>query len=289
MKFRTEIDIDHTHKGAISLDQSLLMFGSCFTTNIGERLLQGGFDVSVNPFGTLYNPLSIEAAIGNALTSRHYTEEHLIQDLQGIWHCMDFHSSFSSENTHTVLARINAAIQECNERIQTCDWVIITLGTSHVYRWKASGDVVANCHKLHPDNFQRMLLSPAEIEESIARLILSTRKFNPDVKFIFTVSPIRHKADGLHANQVSKSALILAINNIVNKFDDVIYFPAYEIMMDDLRDYRFYDDDMVHPSRVAVRYIYDAFADMFMTAKTINQSELNAKAAARERHRPIIK
>lgn len=289
MKFRTEIDIDHTYKGAISLDQSLLMFGSCFTTNIGERLLKGGFDVSVNPFGTLYNPLSIEAAIGKALTSRHYTEEHLIQDLQGIWHCMDFHSSFSSENSHTVLSRINAAIQECNERTQTCDWVIITLGTSYVYRWKASGDVVANCHKLHPDNFQRMLLSPAEIEESIARLILSTRKFNPDVKFIFTVSPIRHKADGLHANQVSKSALILAINNIVNKFDDVIYFPAYEIMMDDLRDYRFYDDDMVHPSRVAVRYIYDAFADMFMTAKTINQSELNAKAAARERHRPIIK
>lgn len=289
MKFRTEIDIDYEHKGAIDLKQSLLMLGSCFTTNIGELLQQDGFDVSINPFGTLYNPLSIEASLSNTVAQRRYDESSLIRDSQGIWHCLDFHSAFSSDDPSHIIDRINTAITRCNERIRTCDWVIITLGTSYVYRWKASGEVVANCHKLHPDLFQRTLMTPAEVEESVTRLIHNVRAVNPDVKFIFTISPIRHKADGLHANQVSKAGLMLAIDNIVRSMDDVMYFPAYEIMMDDLRDYRFYDDDMVHPSRMAIRYIHDIFAEMYMSEKTINQCRLNVKASLRQQHRPIIK
>ena len=288
MKFRTEIDTDCKLKGAVDLNQSLVMLGSCFTTNIGEILLQGGFNVSVNPFGTLYNPLSIETSISNTLSLRRYTDADLVKDSRGIWHCLDFHSAFSSDNPVQMLERINAAIRQSHERVRSCDWMIITLGTSYVYKWKVSGKVVANCHKLHPDCFQRMLMSPLEVEESMGRLIQRVRAVNPAVKFIFTISPIRHKADGLHANQVSKSGLMLAIDNIVRQMDDVVYFPAYEIMMDDLRDYRFYDDDMVHPSKVAIRYIYDVFSEMYMSEKTINQCRLNVKAALRQLHRPII-
>ncbi len=289
MKFRTAIDIDPRHKGEISLDQSLIMLGSCFTTNIGERLLRCGFDVSVNPFGTLYNPLSIEHSISNAISLRNYTEKDLVTDPQGICHCLDFHSAFSSDNPETVIMRANQAIHDCHEKIKACHWLIITLGTSYVYTWKANGEVVANCHKLHPDDFERILMSPSEVEASLDRLIKSVRSVNNDAKFIFTVSPIRHKTDGLHANQISKASLLLAIDHIKDKHDNVIYFPAYEIMMDDLRDYRFYDEDMVHPSQVAIKYIYEMFADMFMSDKTINQCSANAKAALRLLHRPIVK
>lgn len=288
MNFRIEIDIDRKHKGEISLGHSLIMFGSCFTTNVGEKLLESGFDVSVNPFGTLYNPLSIERSIKNALESRSYTPENLIEDGNGIWHSLDFHSAFSSSNQSTVIERINEAIKACHIKILTCDWIIITLGTSYVYRWKADGSVVANCHKLNPSCFQRTLLTPADTEESLSRLIKAVRRINKNVKFIFTVSPIRHKADGLHGNQISKAGLLLAVDNIVRNYDDVIYFPSYEIMMDDLRDYRFYDDDMVHPSKTAIRYIFNLFTDMFMTPQTINQCNLNAKTSLHRKHRTLI-
>lgn len=289
MKFRTEIDIDRTYKGSISLEDTLFMVGSCFTSNIGERLLQSGFDATVNPFGTLYNPLSIESLICNAIDERCYLTDDLIMDAQGIWHSLDFHSSFSSENQGIVLDHINNAIKHAKTRLCACNWVIITFGTSYIYRWRASGNVVANCHKLHPDKFCRLMMSFSEVESSMARIINKIRAINPDVRFIFTVSPVRHKADGLHANQLSKSNLLLAVDSIVRQFDNIIYFPAYEILMDDLRDYRFYADDMVHPSQVAVRYIYDIFTDMFMSGSTVSQCAINEKKNLRQQHRTIVR
>lgn len=289
MKFRTEIDIASIHKGVLSLDSTLFMLGSCFTTNIGERLLQCGFDATVNPFGTLYNPLSIESSIRNTIANRLYSIDDLIMDDKDVWHSLDFHSSFSSTDRETIIQHINDTIRQAHQRLLTCDWVILTFGTSYVYRWREADTVVANCHKLHPDNFCRSMMTVTEVEASMERVISMIRDVNPDAKFIFTVSPVRHKADGLHANQLSKSSLLLAADSVARKFDNVIYFPAYEIMMDDLRDYRFYAEDMVHPSQVAVKYIFSLFAEMFMSRQTINQCAVNEKFNLRQQHRQIIK
>lgn len=279
MEFRTEIE---SIKGRrpIDHDMRIVMLGSCFSTEIGERMEHDGFAVSCNPMGVLYNPASIATAVERATGGIHYRREELVEH-EGVWHCLDFHTVYQGPDADRLLKRVNRDLDILGERLREADVLVITLGTSWVFelidrRW-GERRVVGNCHKLPGTMFGRRRMEVDDIADRWARVTDSLGK-----RVIVTVSPIRHTADGLHGNQLSKSTLLLAIERMG---DRVEYFPAYEIILDDLRDYRFYARDMKHPSEVAVDYVYGVFADTYFSRETARLAQENRKAYKRSQHR----
>ena len=283
MDFRTTIK-PLAHKGMIAHDCAITMLGSCFSDNIGSRLQRALFDVEVNPFGTLYNPASIASALRDLVDCREFGQNDLFE-YQGRYHSFSHHSSFSGVHAHEVVSRINSKLVEDSAQLRRSQVLIITFGTAYVYESKKTQNVVSNCHKLPAAEFNRRLMSIDEIVNMWTSLIADLRVVNPGLKIIFTVSPIRHFADGAHGNQVSKSTLLLAVERLCNQLDNLLYFPAYEIMMDDLRDYRFYASDMTHPSDVAVDYIYEIFSQSFFSEETRNLAQECEKLTRRLTHR----
>ncbi|MGN1245752.1 MAG: GSCFA domain-containing protein [Muribaculaceae bacterium] len=253
MDFRTAIRIESLTE-PIKHSDKLMLIGSCFSTNIGERLRDAMMPVMVNPMGTLYNPMSIARAVERMVRRNLVTGTELFS-ANGVWNCFDFHSAFSSADQDVALRRMNDSITAAHEHLKECKCVIVTLGTAIVY-WH-DNKVVANCHKLPAAQFSKRMLSLNETVEALRQIVELLREVNPKMRVIFTVSPIRHIADGLADNSLSKSILRVAIGEL--GIDDVHYFPSYEIMLDDLRDYRFYAADMVHPSEVAIGYIWEQF------------------------------
>lgn len=283
MDFRTTIR-PLANKGMIAHDGAITMLGSCFSDNMGSRLQRALFNVEVNPFGTLYNPASIASALHDLVDCREFGLNDLFE-YQGRYHSFSHHSSFSGVNAHDVISHINDKVVEASEQLKSSQVLIVTLGTAYVYELKKTQNVVSNCHKLPATEFNRRLMSIDEIVDMWDSLISDLKDVNPGLKIIFTISPIRHLADGVHGNQVSKSTLLLAVEQLCNSFGDVIYFPAYEIMMDDLRDYRFYASDMIHPSDVAIDYIYEIFSQSFFKEETNNLAQECEKLTRRLRHR----
>lgn len=277
MKFRTEIDIA-PFRHRIGYENRILALGSCFAEQIGGRLARAKFHVAVNPTGILFNPLSVAAAIRSYGTP--VRPEALHHD-GGAWFHFGFHGDFSAPTAEEALRRMNAARQAASEALRTADRMILTFGTAWVY--EHGGEVVANCHRQPASAFTRRRLSVAEIVESIASLIegpLSGRGI------LLTVSPVRHVGDTLAGNAVSKAALRLAAEELADRFDAVEYFPAYEILTDDLRDYRFYADDLVHPAPQAVEYIWEKFSRAVLSERAqalLPEVEALVAAAA---HRP---
>ena len=275
-------------RGNISHRQGVMMLGSCFSDNIGLRLRQACFDVDINPFGTLYNPASIACGIGAILKCRQYSIDDLFQEKgDNRWHSFSHHSEYSSVDSQLMLEKINQRVCEANKMLQRASTLIVTFGTAWVYKYAPTGKVVANCHKLPASMFERSMMSIDEIVAMWKDVIADVKAINQSIQVIFTVSPIRHLRDGAHENQLSKSTLLLAINQLVRECEDVIYFPAYEIMNDDLRDYRFYTSDMTHPSEVAVDYIYDIFSQSFFDDDTISLAEKCVKLSKRLMHIPM--
>ena len=275
-------------RGTISHRQGVMMLGSCFSDNIGLRLRQACFDVDINPFGTLYNPASIACGIGAILKCRQYSIDDLFQEKgDNRWHSFSHHSEYSSVDSQLMLEKINQRVCEANKMLQRASTLIVTFGTAWVYKYAPTGKVVANCHKLPASMFERSMMSIDEIVAMWKDVIADVKAINQSIQVIFTVSPIRHLRDGAHENQLSKSTLLLAINQLVRECEDVIYFPAYEIMNDDLRDYRFYTSDMTHPSEVAVDYIYDIFSQSFFDDDTITLAEKCEKLSKRLMHIPM--
>ncbi|MBQ3606573.1 MAG: GSCFA domain-containing protein [Muribaculaceae bacterium] len=275
-------------RGTISHRQGVMMLGSCFSDNIGLRLRQACFDVDINPFGTLYNPASIACGIGAILKCRQYSIDDLFQEKgDNRWHSFSHHSEYSSVDSQLMLEKINQRVCEANKMLQRASTLIVTFGTAWVYKYAPTGKVVANCHKLPVSMFERSMMSIDEIVAMWKDVIADVKAINQSIQVIFTVSPIRHLRDGAHENQLSKSTLLLAINQLVREYEDVIYFPAYEIMNDDLRDYRFYASDMTHPSEVAVDYIYDIFSQSFFDDDTISLAEKCVKLSKRLMHIPM--
>lgn len=274
--------------GMINHHQSVMMMGSCFSDNIGVRLRQACFDVEINPFGTLYNPASIACGIDAIIKSRRYSIDDLFQ-VEGDkrWHSFSHHSMFSSVDRDSMLEKMNKKVVDAHEMIKRVSTLIITFGTAWVYESRDSGMVVSNCHKLPASRFNRRMMSIDEIVLAWREVIAEIRSLNESVKVVFTVSPIRHLRDGVHENQLSKSTLLLAINQLGRECDDVIYFPSYEIMNDDLRDYRFYASDMTHPSEVAVDYIYDIFSQSFFDDETKEIAKECGRLSKRLSHRPM--
>lgn len=284
MKFVTEISIPSPLL-SITYDDSLLTMGSCFVENIGGRLCRYGFDSDVNPFGILYNPLSIATSLERLLAGTPYDASELFQ-YNGLWHSYAHHGSFSAATPSGALEKINMRFMSATGRLPKCSFLLITFGTAWVYRRKGEGSVVSNCHKVPEKEFERSRLSVDAIVVQWTPLLTKLKEVNPKMQVLFTVSPIRHWKDGAHENQLSKSTLLLAIDRLVESCG-ALYFPAYELMMDELRDYRFYAADMLHPSEVAVDYIWERFADCCFdkgTREAMREVEQVARAMA---HRPL--
>ena len=264
MKLYTSVDIAPSEK-KIGYDDKILLLGSCFADNIGAKFGEHYFQATVNPFGTLYNPASIRRSIDLSLSrnNKRYMLQH-----NGLWHSMMHHGTFSHPDKDVLLARCEESQTLLRTALRDATTIIVTFGTSWVY--KMAGMVVANCHKMPAERFNRYCMSASEIIDSWLPLLDQI----PNKHWIFTVSPIRHIKDGLHANHLSKANLLHAIDVLIARAKDLnptstySYFPAYEIMLDELRDYRFYAEDMVHPSQVAVDYIWQRFVDTYMTADT---------------------
>jgi len=286
MDFRTIIDIPVSD---IRIDHSsrMMLFGSCFSENIGRKLLESRFQVDLNPFGILYNPFSISSAIQRLLSATPFEERDLVFN-NGLYHSLMHHGHFSSSDKITCLRTISERFDSAVLQIKQTDLLLITFGSAYLYQWKENGEIAANCHKLPARLFHRFRLSVEEITEEWKKLVSMLMAIRPDVKVLFTVSPVRHWKEGAHENQISKSILHLAIDNLERLFPgNVRYFPAYEILIDELRDYRFYDEDMMHPSSFAIDYIWQLFGKTFFSVETnkINKEWEQIRKAIE--HRPL--
>ncbi len=256
MDFRKELLIK-PFKEQIQLDDLLFLCGSCFSENLGAKLAAYHFRTLVNPYGILFNPISIVQSLQNVLSNKNYTPEDIFYH-EGLWKSWNHHSQFSGENQDKVLQSLNHSNQKAHKHLQQSRWLILTLGSAWVYS-RENGEVVANCHKIPTDKFKKSLLSVSEIGESMEQLLQNLEKFNPNLRVIFTISPVRHLRDGYIENNWSKAVLIQSVHEIVNKYSGACYFPSYELIIDDLRDYRFYAEDMVHPNYLATDYIWEKF------------------------------
>ena len=250
-------------------DTPVMLTGSCFANEIGDKLAEGKMPVLVNPCGTVYNPASIESTLRLVMQRRSLAQDDLYS-YGGKYLSFLHYTDFSSENPDKTLDMINRTTEVANGFMKSARFLFITFGTARVYRFLKTGEIVSNCHKLPADLFSQELLKVDYIAEKWLALMDDLHSFNPGLRVLFTVSPVRHWKDGAHANQVSKSVLFLAIEQLLNHPSSGGYFPAYELLFDDLRDYRYYGEDMLHPSKSAVDYIWDAFSDCYLDSQTIN-------------------
>ena len=287
MSFFTEIKIPEFPL-KMDYSKSMMFFGSCFSENIGQKLLDLKFDIDLNPFGILYNPVSIANSLHILLKKRVFTESDLFKD-QGMWSSFYHHSRFSSVDRETALEKINGRITLSREFLLKADFLMITFGTSWVYELKETGQVVTNCHKVPAAQFKRFRLDVSDITEVYSELLMEIWKFNPNLKVVFTVSPIRHWKDGAVENQVSKATLLLAIDHLLKRpeSNNVAYFPSYELMMDELRDYRFYAEDMLHLSPVATDYIFERFGKIMISNNSLQIAREVVKITKAILHRPV--
>ena len=284
-KFRTEIEITES-ENKFTYKDKLFFIGSCFTENIGNVLHELKFNTEVNPFGVLYNPLSVKNSLEILLRQKEFTEKDL-QHNNDLWFSFYHHSSFSDVDKQQCLDKINSKIKTASKHLKECDYLFITFGTSLVYQLKNSGNVVSNCHKLPAKEFKRSMLASCEIYDEYAMLINQLKSINPDIKIILTVSPVRHLKDGAVQNQLSKATLLIAIHQLIEFYENIFYFPAYEIVMDDLRDYRFYGDDMTHPNNMAIKYIWEKFKETYIEKGEFELMKQIQDIVQASNHRPF--
>lgn len=292
IKLQTKVDLGKSKIG-ISFDDKILVLGSCFADNIGQKLIQAGFNVCLNPFGTLYNPVSVKKALDRIANGKLVSKEECVEMGAGAGLICSFshHTSFARPSCEDFLLAANTSIEKAHRFYKSCNKLIITLGTAWCYNLKSTGDTVSNCLKRKASDFNRVRLSLPQVSETLSRMFLNLNSEEggvPDKKVILTVSPIRHLADGAHGNQLSKSSLLLAAESLCQDFpSQAEYFPSYEIMMDELRDYRFYADDMVHPSGLAVNYLWERFMDFAIGEGEKEKLLRNEKLYKQSLHRPL--
>jgi len=276
MNFSTKVPVDK-YSNPIDYSSKIMSLGSCFAENMSEKLNYFKFQNSVNPFGIIFNPVSIEKVINRIVNKIEFTENDIFF-YNDLWHCYEVHSELSNPNKVDFLKELNQIIQKSNNQIIEATHIIITYGTSWVYKLRQNqsdlNTIVANCHKVPQNHFDKEILSIKMIEKSIENTINLIKKVNPNCNIIFTISPVRHIKDGFVENQRSKAHLITALQSAISNLPFANYFPSYEIVMDELRDYRFYADDMLHPSQLAVDYIWVKFFENYVSESefvTMNQ------------------
>ncbi len=282
--FRTEIKLKKSPL-IIEHSKSILTLGSCFAENIANYFNHYKFEINVNPFGILYNPTSIHYAINMLMGDYTFTENSLIFYNQQ-WHSFYHHSNFSSDNKDQSLEKINNSLKISREFLREADFLTITFGSAYVYMYKKTRSIVSNCHKIPEKEFIQYMLKIDDIIYYWKEIIKQLKKLNPKLTIILTVSPIRYMKFGAEQNQLSKATLIMLSQLLKQEFDFVEYFPAYEIMMDDLRDYRFYGKDMIHPNDTAIEYIWDKFSETYMNENTLKMLNKIDKIIQARNHRP---
>lgn len=243
----------------INLKDTILLMGSCFAEEIGQKMHDRRFNVHINPHGILYNPLSLAQAADDYLTAKVYSQDDLIQH-DGLWHSFRHHGRFSQPDADAVLQHINSEIGRAHAQLKAARWLILTFGSAFVYQHKKSSAPVANCHKVPAAEFEKLLLNKQTIVTAWEEQLQTLKKSNPQLNILFTISPVRYVRDGVVENNRSKGILIDALHTLVERHSNCFYFPAYEIVIDELRDYRFFKDDLVHPNHLAVNYVWEKFA-----------------------------
>ncbi len=284
-RFRTTIN-NGVSKNTLTLTTPVLTLGSCFADAIGRRLEQSKFPALTNPLGTLYSPMAIVKAVQYILSGS-TPLPHTFVENQEVHLNYDFHSSFSSPDLTVLQQNIAGALTATREFLKTTEWLVITWGTAWVHERADTHELVANCHKMPARHFTKHLLEVQQITDAFTDCYRQLRAFNPRLRVLLTVSPVRHTKETLEGNSVSKSILRVACDTLTRKLDDVSYFPAYEIMMDDLRDYRFYKNDMIHPTDLAEDYIWEKFTDSYADAPTRQFIGEWATLRAALAHRPF--
>ena len=283
--FQTKIEIPGTGF-EISYQDKILTLGSCFAENIGQKMTNVFFETDINPFGVLYNPVSVKNSIELLLQNSIFTSEDIFE-YKSLWQSFSHSSQFTGLSEMECLNNINSRLNLSGEFIQKTNVLLITFGTAWVFEEKKSGRVVSNCHKLPAGDFVKRRLTVEEIVNDFKTLIFNLQTLYPKLVIVFSVSPIRHWKEGAHENNVSKSILLLAIDELQKQHENIHYFPAYEILMDELRDYRFYARDMLHPSEVAVDYIWQRFSETFFSAETLLIKKKVEQLVADMSHRPF--
>jgi hypothetical protein len=286
MDFSTKVPIakfDHL----IDYKSIVFSIGSCFAENIGNKFDYFKFQITTNPFGIIFNPVAIENLISRVVTNQKFTEDDIFF-YNDLWHCFEVHSALSHPDKEEMLQNLNQILEHTKTQIVKSTHVIITYGTSWAYRDKTANAIVANCHKVPQNQFEKELLSIETIKNSITNTIGLIQSINPNGHFIFTISPVRHIKDGFIANQLSKSHLIASLQSVVNTEchkQNSHYFPSYEIMIDELRDYRFYAQDMLHPSQIAIDYIWECFSENYIAPESneVMQQVLEIQKALRHK------
>jgi hypothetical protein len=288
-KFHTVVDIpEFSFKTGYS--KANMFVGSCFTENIGNKMAGLKYNVDINPFGILYNPFSVANGLEILLQNKEFKKEDLVQ-ADGLFHSFFHHGRFSSVSHHESLEKINTRIKVSSDYLKSTDFLFITFGTSWVYKFKKTDSFVSNCHKIPAKEFERERLSVNDIVTKYKPLLTGLKKQNPKIKIVFTVSPVRHWKDGAVENQRSKAVLLLAIDEFMQEFgeDFCNYFPAYEIVMDELRDYRYYAEDMIHISQVAVDYIWQRFEESLIEKESRDISKKAENISKAFNHKPFNK
>lgn len=286
MKLQTNIPLERQTLNLIDYHSKVLFIGSCFVENIGDKFDYFKFQSLQNPFGILYHPKAIENLILNAINEKEYDESDVFH-LNERWHCFDAHSALSSTSKEELIDNLNKAINQTNQQINKSTQIIITLGTARAYRFIETDNIVANCHKIPQKNFLKQIQSVKSIIESLEAIIELIRSVNPKVSIVFTVSPVRHIKDGFVENMQSKSHLISAIHQVVEVRKNIHYFPSYEIMMDELRDYRFYTQDMLHPNKTAIEYIWERFQSVWISPEANQTMDEIDSIQKGIKHRPF--
>ncbi|QSW90374.1 GSCFA domain-containing protein [Flavobacterium endoglycinae] len=267
MQFRTQIPISKSNH-PIDYNSKVLSIGSCFAENMAEKFDYFKFQNETNPFGIIFNPVSIEKLFRRVCKQDFFGEKDVFFHNER-WHSFEVHSDLSNSDRQELLETLNKAVTETHKQLKEATHVIITLGTSWIYRSTESDEVVANCHKVPQKQFSKELLSTEVIQKSIQNTIELIKGLNPNINFIFTISPVRHIKDGFIENQLSKSHLLTSLHDVLKTHNSQLithnYFPSYEIMMDELRDYRFYNEDMLHPNQIAIDYIWKLFSENYIS------------------------
>lgn len=287
MNLHTKISIKKELSNPIDYHSKILLLGSCFSENIGNKFAYYKFQTIQNPLGILFHPKAIENLIRKAIHKKEFSEnDFFFQNEQ--WHSFEAHSSVSTSNKNELLTNLNSAVEKTKEQLKAATHIIITLGTSWVYTHLEKNVIVANCHKTPQKQFSKKLLTVDEITESLTTIITNIKSINTKATILFTVSPVRHLKDGFIENTQSKAHLITAIHKTIKK-SNASYFPSYELMMDELRDYRFYKEDMIHPNATAINYIWGKFIDSWVldTAKSTMQEVASIQKGMA--HKPFYK
>jgi hypothetical protein len=271
MKLQTHISIPKETQNLIDYNSKLVLLGSCFSENMGRKFEYFKFQNIQNPFGIFFHPKAIEKFIQQVISKKIFSEADIFFENER-WHSFDAHSSLSCVDKNQLLEKLNFGIEKTNLALQNANHCFITLGTSWVYKTIETSEIVANCHKIPQKKFTKELLSITEITESLQHIITLLKAINPTIAIIFTVSPVRHLKDGFIENTQSKAHLIAAIHSVL-KSENLFYFPSYEIMMDELRDYRFYEEDMLHPNKIAIEYIWEKLVNSYFSDE--NSSIMN--------------